>query len=131
MRRARGTGGRFAKKTNGDTSKKTGKGKGSSCGPAHSSQSASSSGSEPLPSDSAETWNSSTSQQEARRPQVHDAYAANNYVNGSGCYQTHVGLQASLYHSYSGKRGDEGDCTGQQRGSISSNQGSHRRLAIQ
>ncbi|KAL6195966.1 hypothetical protein ACLB2K_031583 [Fragaria x ananassa] len=126
MRRARGTGGRFAKKTNGDTLKTGGQEKAS-----HSSQSASSSGSEPLPSDSAETWNSSISQQEASRPQVHDAYATNNYVNGSGCYQTHGGLQASLYRTYSGKRGDEGDCMGQQRGSISSNQGSQRRLAIQ
>ncbi|PRQ32964.1 putative transcription factor Hap2/NF-YA family [Rosa chinensis] len=130
MRRARGTGGRFARKTIGDTSKTTGQEKASSSGPAHSSQSASSSGSEPLPSDSAETWNSSTSQLEASRP-VHDAYATNNYVNGSGCYQTHGGLQASLYRSYSGKRGDEGDCTGQERGSMSSNQGSQRRLAIQ
>ncbi|XP_050370477.1 nuclear transcription factor Y subunit A-1 isoform X2 [Argentina anserina] len=126
MRRVRGTGGRFAKKTTGDTSKTTGQEKAS-----HSSQSTSSSGSEPLPSDSAETWNSSSSQQEAGRPKGHDAYATNNLVNGSVCYQTHGGLQASLYRSYSGKRSDEGDCTGQQRGSISSNQGSQRRLAIQ
>ncbi|XP_021812081.1 nuclear transcription factor Y subunit A-1 [Prunus avium] len=131
MRRARGTGGRFAKKTNGDKSNSTGQEKGTGSGPAHSSQSGSSSGSEPFPSDSAETWNSSNSQQEGRGSQVHDAYTAHNYANGSGCYQTHGGLQASMYPSYSGKRGEEGDCTGQQRGSISSNQASQRRLAIQ
>ncbi|CAN6694965.1 unnamed protein product [Malus baccata var. baccata] len=131
MRRARGTGGRFAKKGNGDTSNSTGQEKGTSSGPAHSSQSGSSSGSEPFPSDSAETWNSPNSRREARGSQAHDAYAAHNYANGSGCYQPHVGLQASIYPSYSGKRGEEGDCTGQQRGSISSNQASQRRLAIQ
>ncbi|PQP99565.1 nuclear transcription factor Y subunit A-1 [Prunus yedoensis var. nudiflora] len=131
MRRARGTGGRFAKKTNGDKSNSTGQEKGTGSGPAHSSQSGSSSGSEPFPSDSAETWNSSNSQQEGRGSQVHDEYTARNYANGSGCYQTHGGLQASMYPSYSGKRGEEGDCTGQQRGSISSNQASQRRLAIQ
>ncbi|KAM2508137.1 hypothetical protein FF1_030314 [Malus domestica] len=131
MRRARGTGGRFAKKANGDTSNSTGQEKGTSSGPAHSSQSGSSSGSEPFPSDSAETWNSPNSQREARGSQAHDAYAAHNYANGSGCYQPHGGLQASIYPSYSGKRGEEGDCTGQQRGSISSNQASQRRLAIQ
>jgi nuclear transcription factor Y alpha len=56
MRRARGTGGRFAKKTDGEGSNNSGKDNGS--GPVLSSQSISSSGSEPLPSDSAETWNS-------------------------------------------------------------------------
>ncbi|EOY32683.1 hypothetical protein QUC31_019320 [Theobroma cacao] len=97
MRRARGSGGRFAKKSDADTSRK-----GTGSGPALSSQSASSSGSEPLPADSAETWNSSLSQQEARGSQVHDTH----HVNGSGHYQN---------------RG----------GSISSNQASHRPLAIQ
>ncbi|XP_068337607.1 nuclear transcription factor Y subunit A-1-like [Pyrus communis] len=131
MRRARGTGGRFAKKTNGDNSNSTRQEKGRGSGPAHSSQSGSSSGSEPFPSDSAETWNSPNSQREARGSQVHDAYAAHNYANGSGCYQPHGGLQASMYPSYSGKKGEGGDWKGQQQGNISSNQASQRRLAIQ
>lgn len=125
MRRARGTGGRFAKKTNGDTSNHTSKEKGAS-GPAHSSLSASSSGSEHLASDSNETWNSSNSQQEARASQVNE-----NYLNGGGCYQSHGGLQDPSYHLCPAERSEEGDCSGQQRGSISSNQGSQRRLAIQ
>ncbi|XVF04727.1 hypothetical protein REPUB_Repub05bG0110000 [Reevesia pubescens] len=101
MRRARGSGGRFAKKTDGDTSKHMAEDNGTGSCPALSSQSASSSGSEPLPADSAETWNSSLSQQEARGSGVHDAH----HVNGSGHYQ-------------------------KQGGSISSNQASHRPLAI-
>ncbi|XWS73557.1 hypothetical protein CRYUN_Cryun02cG0139500 [Craigia yunnanensis] len=102
MRRARGNGGRFAKKTDADTSKYMAEEKGTGSGPALSSQSASSSGSEPLPADSAETWNSSLTRQEARGSTVHDTH----HVNGSANYQ---------------KRG----------GSISSNHASHRPLAIQ
>ncbi|KAJ0083486.1 hypothetical protein Patl1_29778 [Pistacia atlantica] len=131
MRRARGTGGRFAKKTGGDDSKGTGEEKGSGSGPVRSSQSGSSSGSEPLPSDSAETWNSSTSQQDARGSQVHDTHEAKNHVNGNGRYRNNGGLQASTYHSHLSDRGDDGDCSGQQWGSISSNQASQRPLAIQ
>ncbi|XVF47383.1 hypothetical protein PTKIN_Ptkin03bG0104500 [Pterospermum kingtungense] len=101
MRRARGSGGRFAKKTD-DTSKRMAEEKGMGSGPALSSQSASSSGSEPLPADSAETWSSSLTQQEARGSHVHDMPR----VNGSSHYQ---------------KGG----------GSISSNQASHKPLAIQ
>ncbi|XP_031272028.1 nuclear transcription factor Y subunit A-1 [Pistacia vera] len=131
MRRARGTGGRFAKKTGGDDSKGTGEEKGSGSGPVRSSQSGSSSGSEPLPSDSAETWNSSTSRQDARGSQVHDTHEAKNHVNGNGRYQNNGGLQVSTYHSHLSDRGDDGDCSGQQWGSISSNQASQRPLAIQ
>ncbi|XP_022729003.1 nuclear transcription factor Y subunit A-9-like isoform X4 [Durio zibethinus] len=102
IRRARGSGGRFAKKTDADTSKHMAEEKGTGSGPALSSQSASSSGSEQLPADSAETWNSLLTQQEARGTRLHDTH----HVNGSGPYQ---------------KRG----------GSISSNQTSHRPLATQ
>lgn len=81
MRRARGTGGRFAKKTEGDASHSGAEEKGSRSGTAHSSQSASSSGSEPLGTDSAETWNTSSSHMK------HDG--GNNHVNGNGQYQKH------------------------------------------
>lgn len=130
LRRARGTGGRFAKKNDGDASNCTSKEKGSS-GQAHSSLSASSSGSEHLASDSNETWNSSSRQQEGRRSQMTDTCTTQNYGNGSGCCQTHGGLQDPAYHLCPGERSEEGVCSGQQRGSISSSQASQRRLAIQ
>ncbi|XP_040992249.1 nuclear transcription factor Y subunit A-1 isoform X1 [Juglans microcarpa x Juglans regia] len=126
MRRARGSGGRFAKKGDVDASNHEAKGKGIGSGPALSSQSASSSGSEPLLTDSAETWNSSHGQHGGR----HDASEAQNYVNGGDHYQNHNGLKASSY-LHAGERGEEGDCSGQQWGSISSKQSSQRRLAIQ
>ncbi|XWS28306.1 hypothetical protein CRYUN_Cryun25bG0056800 [Craigia yunnanensis] len=102
MRRERGSGGRFAKKIDADSSKHMAEEKGTGLGPALSSQSANSSGSEALPAASAEIWNSSLIQQEARGSRVHDRH----HVNGSGHYQ-------------------------KQDGSISSNQASHRPLAIQ
>ncbi|PON59064.1 Nuclear transcription factor Y subunit A [Parasponia andersonii] len=123
MRRARGTGGRFAKKTDADTSNCTEKERGSGSGQAHSSLSACSSGSEPLASDSNETWNSPNSQQEA--------YTALNYINGNGCYQNHGGMQDANYQLCPSERAEEGDCSGQQRGSLSTNRASQRRLAIQ
>uniref|UniRef100_A0A2N9IUQ6 Nuclear transcription factor Y subunit n=2 Tax=Fagus sylvatica TaxID=28930 RepID=A0A2N9IUQ6_FAGSY len=126
MRRERGTGGRFAKKGNAEGSNHEAKEKGTGSGPALSSQSASSSGSEPLLTDSAETWNSSHGQPEGR----HDAPEAHNYVNGSVHYQNHNSMQASSY-LHASERGEEGDHPGQQWGSISSNQASQRRLAIQ
>ncbi|KAG6679268.1 hypothetical protein I3843_14G119400 [Carya illinoinensis] len=126
MRRARGSGGRFAKKSNDDAVNHEAKEKGTASGPALSSQSASSSGSEPLLTDSAETWNSSHGQPEGRQ----DASEAQNYVNGGNHYQNHEVLPGSSY-LHTGGRGEEGDCSGQQWGSISSNQASQRRLAIQ
>ncbi|KAJ1390331.1 hypothetical protein SESBI_37546 [Sesbania bispinosa] len=132
MRRARGTGGRFAKKNEGEASNNSGKEKDNGSGPVLSSQSISSSGSEPLPSDSAETWNSPNMQQDARGSKVGNKFEAPNYANGSGSYHNNNnGLQSSRYHQHSGERVEEGDCSGQQRGSISSNEASQRRLAIQ
>lgn len=120
MRRARGTGGRFAKKTDAEASNNSGKDKDNGSGPVMSSQSISSSGSEPFPSDSAETWNSPNVRQNAR---------ASNENGGSGSYHNNNnGMQSSRYH---GERVDEGDCSGQLRGSISSKEASQRRLAIQ
>ncbi|XP_044479153.1 nuclear transcription factor Y subunit A-1-like isoform X2 [Mangifera indica] len=124
IRRARSTGGRFAKKTSVDDSKAGGE-KSSCSGPVRSSQSGSSSGSEHLPSDSA------TSQQDARGSQVHDTHEPKNHVTGNACYQNSGGLQVSTYHSRVSDRGDDGDCSGQQWGSISSNEASQRPLAIQ
>ena len=103
MRRARVSGGRFAKKTDADTSKDMAEEKAIGSGAALSSQSATSSGSEPFPPDSAETWNSTLTQHEsARRARLHDSHR----VNGGADYEKHSG-------------------------SISSNQASHRPLAIQ
>lgn len=131
MRRARGSGGRFAKKTGADTSNTAAKDKDTGSGPAHSSMSASSSGSEPFVSDSNETWNSSNFQQEGIRMQVNDENAAQNYVNESSYYLNQGVVQSSTYHMHSGESSEEGDCSGQQRGSISSNQVAQQRLAIQ
>lgn len=128
MRRARGSGGRFAKKTD-DTSKGNSEKKGGGSG-IRPSPSGSSSGSEPVPSDSAETWNSSASQQDVGGSQAHNMHEARNHANANGGYQNH-GLQASTYHSHLGDRGETGDCSGKQWGSISSNQASQRPLAIQ
>ena len=115
MRRARGTGGRFAKKTDGEGSNHSGKEKDNGTDSVLSSQSISSSGSEPLHSDSAETWNSPNMQQDARASKVHNSrFEAPSYQNGSGSYHNHNGLQSSVYHSSSGERVEERDCSGQQ-----------------
>lgn len=129
MRRARGSGGRFAKKNEVNSSSSTMKAKESGSGQAISSQSASSSGSEAVPGALAETWNSSHGQQEAR-VQLHEAYEARSYVNGSSHFHNYSSFQASSFALRSGERGEDGDCSGQQRGSISDNQAAQRRLAI-
>nr|KYP73515.1 Nuclear transcription factor Y subunit A-1 [Cajanus cajan] len=110
MRRARGNGGRFAKKTEVEASNHMNKENDKGSDPVPSSQSINSSGFEPLPSDCAETWNSNV-QQDARGSQVHERFEEHNYADG--------------------ERVEEGDCSGQQRGSISSEHTSQRRLAIQ
>ncbi|KAE8682508.1 Translocation protein-related [Hibiscus syriacus] len=102
MRRARGRGGSFAKKTDANSSKQMEEDIGTGSGLALSSQSASSSGSEPFPVDFVETWNSTLSQKEARGSLMHGTH----HINSSGHYQN-LG------------------------GTISSNQASHRPLAIQ
>ncbi|XP_050223038.1 nuclear transcription factor Y subunit A-1-like [Mercurialis annua] len=132
MRRARGSGGRFAKKTDGD-SLNTAEGMGNNSGPVHSSQSGSSSGSEQMPSDSSEMWIFSHGQGEVRRAlQVHDTSEAGNHVNGGGHYHNNLsGLQTSTRRSQTGEEAGNGDCSGQRRGSLSSNHTSQRPLAIQ
>ncbi|KAK7371875.1 hypothetical protein VNO80_05241 [Phaseolus coccineus] len=109
MRRARGNGGRFAKKTEVEASNHTNKEKDMGAGP--------------VPSDSAKTWNSPSVQQDTRESQVHERFGKHNYAN--------VLQSSSAFCLHSGERVEEGDCSGQQRGSISSEQTSQRRLAIQ
>ncbi|KAJ8751246.1 hypothetical protein K2173_016427 [Erythroxylum novogranatense] len=130
MKRARGTGGRFAKKTNDGTSKQAVSGKIDGSHPAPSSQSGSSTGSEPLPSDSTGTWNYSNDKQEARAYQNHDTFEPRNCLNDDSLYQSHNGRQTSTYHSKLAGQ-EDGDCSGQERGSISSKQASQRPLTIQ
>ncbi|BAT80549.1 hypothetical protein LR48_Vigan07g000700 [Vigna angularis] len=106
MRRARGNGGRFAKKTEVEASKHTNKEKDTgAAGPVSLPQSVSSSGLGPVPSE------------------VHERFEKHNYAN--------VLQSSSAFCLHSGERVEEGDCSGQQRGSISSEQSSQRRLAIQ
>lgn len=131
MRRARGIGGRFAKKTHADASKNTTEGKGNDSGPGPTPQYGRSSGSERLPSDSAEVWVLPHGQQVARSSQVHGTSETNDQVNGGTFYHNCSGLQTSTRHSHSIEKRDEGDCSGQQRGRISSNQASQRPVAIQ
>ncbi|XP_043692553.1 nuclear transcription factor Y subunit A-1-like isoform X2 [Telopea speciosissima] len=127
MRRARGCGGRFlnTKKLDNNGSKSTPE-KGASFGAAPYTQSGSSSGSEALPSESTANICSSNNQKEVKGPLDQEMYS-----NGSGCYQHHQGFSLSKFHSLTEERGEEGDCSGQQRGSITVNQAPNRVLTIQ
>ncbi|KAK7299877.1 hypothetical protein RJT34_10705 [Clitoria ternatea] len=132
MRRARGNGGRFAKKIDVEGSTQTSKEKDMGNGSVPSAQSISSSGSGHLPCDSAETWNSPSMQYDARGYKVHEKYEEHSYTNGRGSNHNHNGLQStSTFCLHSSERVEEGHCAGQQRGSISSERTSQRRLAIQ
>ncbi|KAK9022028.1 hypothetical protein V6N11_002326 [Hibiscus sabdariffa] len=87
MRRARGSGGRFAKKTDAVSSKQMAEEKGTGSGYTLSSQSASSSGSEPYPANFVETWNSTLSQQESSGSHM----PGTHHINSSGHYQKRGG----------------------------------------
>ncbi|KAF5204924.1 Nuclear transcription factor y subunit a [Thalictrum thalictroides] len=57
----------------------------------------------------------------------------NKYSNDDSdhnCYEHHQDFRLSAFHPLSGERGEEGDCSGQLRGSISVRQASCRALAI-
>ncbi|XP_042514924.1 nuclear transcription factor Y subunit A-1-like isoform X1 [Macadamia integrifolia] len=127
MRRARGCGGRFlnTKKLDSNDTNYTPE-KGTVSGVAPSTQSASSSGSEALPSQSTANVGSSNNQKEDKGPMNQDMYSS-----GSVCYQPHQGFSLSKFHSLTEERGEEGDCSGQQRGSIYVNQAPNRVLTIQ
>ncbi|CAL1409625.1 unnamed protein product [Linum trigynum] len=115
MRRARGAGGRFAKKTglNNASNSSAAEIRRSGSGPAPSSQSGGSSGSEPLLS--SETWNSSKGHQhEGRVHHPQGRFEGHQYRNIDG----------------GGHGGEDGDCSIQHRGSISS-RASQRSVAIQ
>lgn len=126
LRRARSSGGRFAKKNAAEASKHASEEKVTALGSAPSPQSVSSSGSERLPSDSTETWNSSSRQQEARGPQAHDTHEPPKYKNGSGYYRS-PGDSQTTNHSHTSERGEED----QQWKSFSADQGSQRPHAFQ
>ncbi|KAG8388997.1 hypothetical protein BUALT_Bualt02G0183600 [Buddleja alternifolia] len=101
LRRQRGSGGRFAKKSDGDTSKTTGSGS------AISSQSISSSGSEPFLSD------------------PNGAKAPEAYSTDVGIFRKHNNLQEQANQAHSGKTSGEGPTSSQKWGP------SNRALAMQ
>ncbi|XP_063935646.1 nuclear transcription factor Y subunit A-1 isoform X3 [Daucus carota subsp. sativus] len=98
IRRARASGGRFAKKSDVDNSKQSNeaKGNGKNSAPAASAQSFSSSGSEPLPSDSNMNY-----YQEAR-----GQTNAQTYVNDGGMYRNQDGA-TSLVQQWGNIRSDQ------------------------
>ncbi|KAK6925626.1 Nuclear transcription factor Y subunit A [Dillenia turbinata] len=131
MRRARGCGGRFAKKTETDASNRNADGNGRVYSSAHS-HSGNSSSSEYFTSNSIKVQNSSGSRQEARGSELEETRQKHPYCNGSaknGSYESLGCFQGSEFHSYTSER--EGDCVGQQWGSMRSNQAPQRALAIQ
>ena len=126
MRRVRGSGGRFAKKSDPDALKCTAEETGKALGSTISSNFGGSSGSESLRIGVAETQNG---HEEAKGLEEHETFEVRGYANDGDQYQNRCSFQTSRYSTQSDK-GGEGDPSGQQWGSISSNKASQRALAI-
>ncbi|GMH00039.1 hypothetical protein Nepgr_001878 [Nepenthes gracilis] len=112
LKRERGSGGRFAKKSDANASSQTADEKGNisdSSGSALSPQSAGSSG----------------------RPLVHGTKVASPEACIGGRYQTKGDFPASACHPHSGHGRAEGDLTNQTRGSMSTDQAHQRALTIE
>ncbi|XP_026426028.1 nuclear transcription factor Y subunit A-1-like isoform X3 [Papaver somniferum] len=115
MRRARGCGGRFLntkKPEDSSSMHTTEEGMASDCNGNHNS------------SNGRQVVNDSTGQ---------DRQESNSYSNDNtkSCYRHNQGLQLSSFHSLSGERTEEEDCSGQQRGNIQVKQAQSRALTIQ
>ncbi|XP_057483190.1 nuclear transcription factor Y subunit A-1-like [Actinidia eriantha] len=119
MRRARASGGRFAKKSDSNALKSTAKETGMASGSAISSHCTISSGSEPLHCEIAQTNNG---HQEAKGPETCEV---RQYANDNDQYENHSRFQASTYGANSAN-GGEGGPSSQQWGSHSSNKASQR-----
>ena len=119
MRRARASGGRFAKKSESNALKSTAKETGMASGSAISSHCTISSGSEPLHCEIAQTNNG---HQEAKGPET---YEVRRYANDNDQCENHSRFQASTYGANSANGGKSGSSS-QQWGSHSSNKASQR-----
>ncbi|XP_038975625.1 nuclear transcription factor Y subunit A-7-like isoform X1 [Phoenix dactylifera] len=132
LRRARGCGGRFlnTKKADGNAATANPENGANTCA-SLPRQSASSSGSEALPSDCSGNPDSGSNMNEIKRPVVQGLCEARAFTNDNGGHQQQSGFQLSSFHSKSGGRVEEGDCSGQQHGGILVNQPPNRAVTIQ
>lgn len=127
MRRARGCGGRFlnTKKTDANAAIANPE-YGENAGASLPMQSTSSSSPEVLPSN-----RSGIKTNEFKKPVVQGLREAQAYTNGNDGYQQKSGFQLSSFHSKSGERVEEGDCSGQQCGGILVKRPRNRAVATQ
>ncbi|MCL7023926.1 hypothetical protein MKW94_015087 [Papaver nudicaule] len=77
--------------------------------------------------------NSSDGRREINDSTGQDRQGSNSYSNSNtkSCYRHGQGLQLSNFHSLSGERVEEEDCSGQQRGNIQVKQAQSRALTTQ
>ena len=131
MRRARGCGGRFLNTKKMENNGFNPNTEGVNSGASNQTQSGSSSGSEALPSDSSgNPGSASPAAMSMQRMYEPHKYGSNHDVDQQ--QQQHSGFQLSAYHSNPSERMEEGDCSGQQRGSrMLVNQSQNRAVAIQ
>ncbi|XP_038975630.1 nuclear transcription factor Y subunit A-7-like isoform X3 [Phoenix dactylifera] len=74
---------------------------------------------------------SGSNMNEIKRPVVQGLCEARAFTNDNGGHQQQSGFQLSSFHSKSGGRVEEGDCSGQQHGGILVNQPPNRAVTIQ